>query len=175
MRNTAPLCLFMKIKLLITLFLFCSVATLFIPPKKTLEYKREAPIIIAVAVAAEKPPTVPEIVKKYFKEDSRVALAVFTHESRLKKNIVGYNCYYLSGKVSSVRLEGYKSTSCKKSDISYAWSVDCGIAQINHKGKVCPAWTFDAEKNIQHAHKMYLKRGFSPWYSYKSKAYMAYL
>lgn len=71
---------------------------------------------------------------------------------------VNYNCQYV--------VNGKKiSTSCPPQDYDKAWSVDCGIAQINVAGKVCPEKLFDFRTNIDTALEKYEARGdFSAWY-----------
>src|ERR1035437_2156717 len=73
------------------------------------------------------PITLEQYVQSIFGSKTKIALAVFKHESNLKLDSINYNCRYNG-----------KSTFCKKGDIYKAWSVDCGIAQINIKGNICP-------------------------------------
>jgi hypothetical protein len=113
-----------------------------------------------------------EIIEKeinsVFGENSKIALAIFKTESALNPEAQNWNChYYKNGK--------RYSTSCKKEDRQMAWSVDCGIAQINHitpnDSKECPVELFDYKKNIQIAKNMFDKRGFQPWVTYNEGYY----
>jgi len=104
------------------------------------------------------------LAKHFSEEEARIAKAILTHESRLNPNAKNYNCYYNN-----------KSTFCKKGDEHLAWSVDCGIAQLNYHGSVCPSYTKSIEKSIEKMADMYEKRGWSPWVSFQSGAYKQYL
>lgn len=94
--------------------------------------------------------------------DVKVTTAVFKTESGLNPTAMNWNCYYNG-----------KSKQCKVEDRGKAWSVDCGIAQINVKGKDCPAELFNPEINIAKAYEMYQKRGFKPWVSYINDYHLA--
>lgn len=119
-------------------------------------------------------PTVTPETKEYiddaFGKDSKVATATLMHESGLVLDKKGYNCHYYNK-------EGKRySTSCKTvADRANAWSVDCGIAQINVKGKVCPARLLTLEGNMEAAKKIYKEQGLNAWVSYTSGAYKKFL
>lgn len=103
-----------------------------------------------------------------FGEDAKIALAIFKTESALNPEAQNWNChYYKNGK--------RYSTSCKKEDRAKAWSVDCGIAQINHitpeDSKECPTELLDPKQNIAIAKKMFDSRGFQPWVTYNEGYY----
>lgn len=87
-----------------------------------------------------------------FNIDPKTALAIAKHESRFNPDAMNWNCYY-----------GKKSTFCKPEDRDRAWSVDCGIFQVNVKGKVCPEYMFNVDVNISQFINLYLQRGFQPW------------
>ncbi len=109
--------------------------------------------------------TIAEMVCKYFKNDCKTAMAVFKAESGLRANAMNWNCRY-----------GDISTSCKFEDRSLAWSVDCGITQLNFPGQECPKEAFDAEWNIQKAYEWkYKTRGFQPWVAFTSGSYLQQL
>ncbi|HCU01444.1 TPA: hypothetical protein DIC62_01435 [Candidatus Nomurabacteria bacterium] len=113
------------------------------------------------------PPAVHEIeneTKNVFRENSKIALAVFKTESALNPEAKNYNCRYNG-----------KSQSCKRGDENKAWSVDCGIAQINVIAKECPAELFDYKNNIKIAKEMFDRRGFQPWVTYNEGYYLANL
>ena len=99
-----------------------------------------------------------------FPEDPLTALAIFKAESGLDPTAKGYNCRY----------NGI-SQACKKGDEGKAWSVDCGIAQINVIGSECPADLFNEEENLKVAKKMYETRGFSPWVAYNKGLHKKHL
>lgn len=103
-------------------------------------------------------PVTPESIETKILEafnGDKVALAVAKSESGLDPNAKGWNCKY-----------GTKSTSCKPEDRGKAWSVDCGIYQINSVTKDCPEHLMDVEVNIAIAKEMQSKRGWSPWVGY---------
>lgn len=116
----------------------------------------------------EAPPkikTVDEHIVEIFGAKAKIAKAVFIHESEgMKLDAVNYNCYY-----------GGRSTFCKKEDRAKAWSVDCGLAQINVKGTVCPKSLLTLEGNMKAVEKIYKTQGLNAWVSYKSGAYKKFM
>lgn len=88
-------------------------------------------------------------------DGDKVAVAVAKSESGLDPNAKGYNCRY-----------GNRSTSCKPEDRHKAWSVDCGVYQINTLAKECPDHLMDVDTNIRIAKEMQSKRGWNPWVGY---------
>jgi len=116
-------------------------------------------------------PEMVKLLKKYFPEweEARTAAAIIQAESKFKPDAKNYNCYYTNK-------AGKKySTQCKKGDEHKAWSVDCGVAQLNYHGKICPAWTLDPELNIKKMSDMYSKRGWSPWVTYNKGLHIAHM
>lgn len=112
-------------------------------------------------------PVTPETIEAKILEafnGDKVALAVAKGESGLDPNAKGYNCKY-----------GSRSTSCKPEDREKAWSVDCGIYQINTVAKDCPTHLMDPETNIAIAKEMQSKRGWSPWVAYWNGQYKNHL
>lgn len=105
-------------------------------------------------------PSVTDIIKEVFGKDSGVALKVFGGESGLKPDSKGWNCRYNG-----------KSQACKVADRHLAWSVDCGVAQINVKGQECPAELIEPRHNIEHAKGMFDRRGWCPWVVAKKMGY----
>lgn len=95
-----------------------------------------------------------------FKEDADTAIAVFRAESGLRPNAQGWNCSY---------------GVCENSDRKNATSTDCGIAQINFPGSICPAESFNEDWNIKKAHEMYTRRGFQPWSAYNAGKHLVFL
>lgn len=116
----------------------------------------------------EAPPkikTVDEHIVEIFGAKAQIAKAVLFHESEgMKLDAVNYNCYY-----------GGHSKSCKKGDESKAWSVDCGIGQINVRGQVCPKTLLTLEGNMQAVEKIYKEQGLRAWVSYTTGRYKKYL
>lgn len=110
------------------------------------------------------PHTLEEHVKVIFGDKAEVAMAVLKYESGLKLDAINYNCRYNG-----------KSKSCKKKDRNEAWSVDCGIAQINVKGKYCPASYMTLEGNMEQVEKIYKEQGLDAWVAYSSGKYKKYL
>lgn len=107
---------------------------------------------------------VQELIKEKFQDDSEVVSAVFKAESGHRSDAMGWNCYYNG-----------QSKACLPQDRNQAWSVDCGVAQINVIGKVCPEELFDPENNLNVAKKMYESRGLSPWVAWVSGAFKKHL
>jgi len=112
-----------------------------------------------------------ETVNRLFGEDAKTALAIFKGESGLRADAMGWNCRY----------NGI-SKACRFEDRHLAWSVDCGIAQLNFKGQVCPPESFDPYWNIEKAYSWkYLPKKnnnqdpFTAWVIYTSGKYLKYL
>lgn len=95
--------------------------------------------------------------------------AIFKAESGLNVKNVGYNCHYYNKNGKRY------SDSCKKEDRPKAWSVDCGIAQINTKGQICPEHLFIIENNLAVAKQKLDTQGLSAWNVYTSGAYRKFL
>lgn len=113
----------------------------------------------------ELPITLEQHIERIFGDKAEVALAVFKHESEgLKLDAKNYNCIYNG-----------KSTFCKKGDEAKAWSVDCGIAQVNIRGKVCPPELLTLEGNMKAVEKIYKQQGLNAWVSYKNGKYKQFL
>lgn len=110
------------------------------------------------------PPTFEQEIQRIFGDKSDIALAVFKHESSNGTDLKNYNCIYNG-----------KSTFCKKEDIEKAWSVDCGIAQINVRGQVCPPELMTEIGSIPFIEKIYKSQGLNAWVSFKNKSYLTYL
>jgi len=121
--------------------------------------------------------TVKELIAKHFEgEDAKIAYAIIKAESGGNARSVGYNCYYKEGVVFEDRVQGARSTSCKKGHEQYAWSVDCGKVQRNFPGrKECPEYAFDPEWSIAEMKRLHNERGWKPWVTYTSGKYLAYM
>ena len=108
--------------------------------------------------------TLEQSIQRIFGNKAPVAMAVLKHESGLKLDAVNYNCRYYG-----------KSTFCKKKDYKKAWSVDCGIAQVNVKGQVCPPELMTLEGNMKAVEKIYKSQGLKAWMSYVNGGYKKFL
>jgi hypothetical protein len=110
-----------------------------------------------------------EKIAQVFPENSRLISAVFKAESGHNPTSMNWNCRYKNDQG-----EMY-SKACKPEDRGKAWSVDCGIAQINTLGQTCPEELFDPEHNLTVAKKMYDARGLNPWMAYLNQSYKKFL
>ncbi len=110
------------------------------------------------------PMTLEQHIQQIFGSKAKVAMAVIKHESNLKLDEVGYNCRY----------NGI-SRACKPSDRAKAWSVDCGIGQINYRGQKCPQSLLTLEGNMKAVEEIYKTQGLNAWVSYTSKAYLKFM
>jgi hypothetical protein len=104
------------------------------------------------------------LIRKTFPEDPITAVAVFMGESGLNPQAKGWNCWY-----------GQISTSCKETDRGRAWSVDCGLTQLNFSGQECPPESFNPEWNLQQARNKYNKRSWSPWSAFVRGSYLKHM
>lgn len=120
--------------------------------------------VIAEPVDILPEPTYEQEIQRIFGDKYKIALAVLQHESQGNEKAKNWNCIYNG-----------KSTFCKTEDRSKAWSVDCGIAQINVRGQVCPAELMTKEGSIPYIEKIYKTQGLNAWVSYKTGAYKKFL
>lgn len=104
------------------------------------------------------------MIEEKFPENPKVVTAVFKAESGHRTDAMGWNCYYNG-----------QSKSCLPQDRGKAWSVDCGVAQINVIGKTCPKEYFDPALNLEIARKKYDSRGLTPWYAYTLGTYKKFM
>lgn len=114
--------------------------------------------------------SIPQIVAHFFPENPKTMTAIFMAESSLNEEAVNYNCHAYKN--------GHKySDSCKMLGIDpgKAWSVDCGISQINVKGNTCPKELFNPVTNLSRAVEKYEKEGLNAWVVYKNKTYKKFL
>ena len=96
---------------------------------------------------------------KDVKESPVEIVATFMAESGFRNDAMGWNCiYYDNGKPYS--------GACAVQDRERAWSVDCGIAQLNFKGTECPAESFDPIWNLTMARVKYDRQGIGAWIAY---------
>lgn len=119
------------------------------------------------------PLTLEEHIGEIFGDKADIALAVLKHESGLNLNAKGWNCIYQKEDEDGNIID--YSTSCKVPDRKYAWSVDCGIAQLNFRGTECPAEVMTLEGNMKQVEKIYKTQGLNAWVSYKTGRYKKYL
>lgn len=131
----------------------------------------EQPITVALVEETEvEPLTFEQHIEQIFGENAIVATAVLTHESSLNLKAKNYNCFYTNPETGK-----RYSKSCNKEDRHLAWSVDCGIAQVNVKGQVCPNNLMTLEGNMIAVEKIYKEQGLKAWVSYTSGAYKKFL
>ena len=109
-------------------------------------------------------PSFEQEITRIFGSKAEIALAVFEHESNNDIDSINYNCRY----------DGI-STFCKKGDEKKAWSVDCGVAQINVRGQVCPPQLLTEMGSIPYIEKIYKEQGLKAWVSYNNKKYKDFL
>lgn len=110
------------------------------------------------------PQGIEEKIKSTFPEEPEIALAVAKGESGLHTDAIGYNCRYNG-----------LSQSCKPEDLENAWSVDCGLYQINRLGKTCPTELFNPDTNLKEARAKYEHRGWTPWVAWNNGQYKNHL
>lgn len=84
-------------------------------------------------------------------------------ESSLNPRAKNWNCWYFMP--TNIDPTKHISKACLPEDRHRAWSVDCGIFQINVKGTQCPESLFDIDVNISKAKELYDKNGLQPWYA----------
>lgn len=101
--------------------------------------------------------------------NGHIAVAVAKSESGLRSTAMGWNCHYYDAQGKRY------SKACNPEDRPKAWSVDCGVMQINHLGKTCPSHLFDPDENIRIGRDMFNSRGFSPWVAFTNGLYLKYL
>lgn len=109
-------------------------------------------------------PTFEQEMNRIFGDKTKIAYAVIMHESNMNYKAINYNCIYNG-----------KSTFCKKGDKSKAWSVDCGVAQINVRGQICPESLFTEKGQLEAIERIYDSQGLNAWVSYKNKSYLKFL
>jgi hypothetical protein len=105
-----------------------------------------------------------QYIQEIFGAKAKIATAVLKHESGMNLTAINYNCRYNG-----------KSTFCKRGDEHKAWSVDCGIAQVNTKGKVCPKELLTLEGNMKAVERIYEQQGLNAWVSYKNGKYKQFM
>ena len=103
-------------------------------------------------------------IDEIFGEKAETATAVLMHESGLRLDAINYNCRYNG-----------KSKTCKVGDEKNSISLDCGIAQINFKGKVCPKELLTLKGNMEAVAKIYKSQGLKAWVSFTTGRYKVYL
>ncbi len=127
-------------------------------------------VSISETINRSKNPTVTALILGVFGFDElgKDMNAVFTAESGLDPLAKNWNCeYWENGKKIS--------TSCKPEDREKAWSVDCGIAQLNFAGTECPKESLDPVWNVQMARAKYERQGKRAWVASWNDNYKKYL
>ena len=112
-------------------------------------------------------------VRKTFYEDPNTGYATMMGESGGNPRAMGWNCEYWATDKNG---KPYKySAACKPEDRGKAWSVDCGLMQINHIGKICPEELFDVDHNLIVGRGIYDRGGWNRWWAYKSGTFKKFL
>lgn len=130
-------------------------------------------IFPTIGQAVSIPRTEEEFIERHVKErisvfgiDHEIFAKIIEFESGFNPRAMNWNCWYdKEGNLKEKRIfPTDKSVSCKtKEDRHKAWSVDCGLLQINFKGKVCPEYLFNIDVNLSQAINKYLNGGFNHW------------
>lgn len=143
------------------------------------EVSSEEAFMIPVVVTP--PPTIEDKIKQHFPRSWPNFIQIAHAESKMNPNAIGYNCWYNSksiynqeGKlehatgtvVYASKVEDSFSTSCKPPHRKYAWSLDCGLMQLNTKAKQCPKE--DLDTHLARAAELSKKQGECGWFGYKN-------
>lgn len=115
------------------------------------------------AIETSRDPKIARMIVDEFGDENVDFIAIFTAESGLNPMAVNWNCYY-----------GDVSRACDEWDRYRAWSVDCGVAQLNISGRECPRELFDPQINIQKAKEKFDRQGRGAWVAFKNDAYLQY-
>lgn len=118
--------------------------------------------------------TVEDKIVKHFPRSHKTMIAIAKAESNMNPNAKNWNCYYNEDEtiVYNTKVKGSHSTFCKKTHRVYAWSVDCGILQMNVRSKDCPVETID--EHLEKAAELSRIQGLHAWVAYKNNSYLAY-
>lgn len=101
-------------------------------------------------------------------QNCKIILAITEAEAHFNPRAMGWNCKYSK--------DGKEySTACKEADRGKAWSVDCGLMQINVYGQKCPEALFDVKTNVEAGAGKYKRQGFGAWSVFKNESYKKYL
>ncbi len=122
------------------------------------------------AINQSKNPTIAALILGVFgfNDTGKEMIAIFTAESGLDPKAKGWNCEYVEdGRTVS--------KACKPEDREKAWSVDCGVAQLNFAGTECPKESFDPVWNVQMAKLKYERQGKQAWVASWDDNYKKYL
>lgn len=113
-------------------------------------------------------------IKYYFPRSWEDMIPVAYAESGLRPDAKNWNCYYNKDEtiVYTTKVKGSHSTSCKKSHRVYAWSLDCGIMQLNTRAKSCPNETID--EHLQKAADLSRIQGKKAWVTFNKGLHLTY-
>lgn len=125
-------------------------------------YQREPEVFMKPVVVENKQETIETKIRHYFPKSWKTMIAVAHAESQMNPNAVGYNCIYNG-----------VSKACKPEDRHKAWSLDCGLLQLNTKAKQCPNETID--EHLKRASELSRVQGLEAWVAYNTKAHTKYL
>lgn len=116
-----------------------------------------------------KNPAIAMLIVTTFVEEPETMLATLKAESGLNPNAMNWNCVYVENNREISR-------ACRsEEDRKRAWSVDCGVAQLNFSGTECPKDAFDPIWNIKTARKKYDRQGKNAWVAYTNGSYQSML
>jgi hypothetical protein len=91
----------------------------------------------------------------------KIFIKIGKAESELNPKAVNWNCWYFMPTNTDPTRK--VSRPCLPGDRPKAWSVDCGLFQINIKGNECPQSLFDIDINISKAKAKYDTEGLGAW------------
>lgn len=111
-------------------------------------------------------------IRKHFPRSHVTMIAIAKAESHMNPNAVGYNCFYSGGKATTTPVKG-GSKACKIEDRHLAWSMDCGLLQLNTTAKHCPKETID--EHLDRAAKLSRIQGLDAWVTYWNGAHEKHL
>lgn len=126
-------------------------------------------------------PTLEDKIRQHFPNHWADFIQIAHAESSMQPEAVGYNCWYngkaiynKDGKLQHAtgtvvypsKVKDSYSTSCKVPHRKYAWSLDCGLMQLNTKAKECPKE--DLDTHLARAAKLSKEQGKCAWFGYKN-------
>ncbi len=137
--------------------------------------------LLAKGVRKPSEPILKAVIQTFGPKRAPMMLAIFNPESGFRLDATGYNCYFVKGRVlTREEAKNYKyptrrSRACPNDVVyrnpksAYAWSVDCGLGQINVKGTECTDDLKTLEGNLRAAKKKVDEGGLIPWSVYNNR------
>lgn len=159
-----------RVVVIVATILFCLVAGSHVDDDNTYVREPDEMAVFMTATVVDHPEdeSVETKIRKYFPKHWRDFIQIAHAESQMKVDAVGYNCYYYHGKATTTPIKG-GSKACKKEDRSLAWSLDCGLMQLNTLSKKCPKRDSSEEYLDEHlkvAAQLSREQGKCAWYGY---------